>query len=88
LAVAALHPDRSTGVLAIGSSGRHGRFTDVPADLSWASDMAERFDRQGSEWLAREIEQLGGTPWIFDETVKNDPSAMATWCRAKRSVGL
>lgn len=83
LALAALHPERVSSVLVIGASGRHGQFSDLPADFSRFHEKVVRIEQQGLAGLAADIERMGGKRWLGDVVRANDPAAMAAWYRAQ-----
>jgi pimeloyl-ACP methyl ester carboxylesterase len=82
LVAAALHPLRVARVIAIGASG-HGRFADVPADLSYFAELAKRLTDKGMSPWADEAATLGGREWLRELTLRNDPAALAAWATAQ-----
>jgi pimeloyl-ACP methyl ester carboxylesterase len=83
LALAALHPERVRAVVAVGASGRHGGFSDVPSDFTPFPEQGARLEKEGMGWVADEIDRLGGQPWLGDVIRENDHLAMAAWYRAQ-----
>jgi pimeloyl-ACP methyl ester carboxylesterase len=83
LALAALHPERVRSVLALGASGRHGQFSDLPSDFSRFHEKVVRIEAEGLDGLAADIERMGGKSWLGDVVRANDPAAMAAWYRAQ-----
>jgi pimeloyl-ACP methyl ester carboxylesterase len=83
LALAALHPERVRSVLAIGASGRHGQFSDLPCDFNRFHEKVGRIARDGLAGLADDIARMGGQQWLGDVVRANDPAAMAAWYRGQ-----
>ncbi|WP_162605343.1 alpha/beta fold hydrolase [Jiangella ureilytica] len=79
LALAATHPDRVRGVVAIGSSGRHGRFTDLPAGFGRFADTAARIRAEGLAPAASDVERLGGRAWLRETFLGADAAAIHAW---------
>ncbi|PZF84707.1 alpha/beta fold hydrolase [Jiangella anatolica] len=80
LALAALHPDRVRGVVAIGSSGRHGRFTDLPAGYGRFAETAARIRAEGLAPAARDVSRLGGgRDWLRETFLANEPATAHSW---------
>jgi pimeloyl-ACP methyl ester carboxylesterase len=86
LALAALHPERVSSVLALGASGRHGQFSDLPSDFSRFHEKVARIEQEGLAGLAEDVERMGGKPWLGDVVRANDPAALAAWYRGQSAT--
>jgi hypothetical protein len=70
-------------VQAIGTSGRHGRFSDLPEQFSRFPDRIARPEGDGMLWIAETMAGMGGRDWLREAVLDNDPVAMPAWYRAQ-----
>lgn len=83
LGLASRHPDRVKAVVTVGTSGRHGRFSDVPSDFERFAGAAEAIERDGIPAMAERMVSEGGQDWLRDEMLPNDEDVIAAWYRGQ-----
>lgn len=83
LALAALSPRIVKAFVAVGTSVGGAGFSDCPR-AKWLDQLpieADRYEQEGTQWLANLVVANGGDEWLADIVGGNSASAMAAWCR-------
>ena len=83
LALAALSPRFVKAIVAVGTSVGSAGFSDCPR-AKWLDRLpteADRYEHEGTQWLANLVVANGGAEWLADIVRRNSAGAMAAWCR-------